>query len=299
MSNQLSQTNGSLQATQLKMQDTYNGLRQVEAVRERQISLQDMESAKTIEGKISAAGVYMMAYEFQVWSADGSDTQEERDLLFSDAFIEFDKDLRNYLGAQPSTDPTSSAPAMMNLYAIAATLHMENAQQIALLQKNPSIPKATMLSLIESVLRRNQLLQAGKISWNDLKPYEQQALANYKDLEYILQLRANLVPMLVLSKLTSLEYAGFVTKFLDLSMGFTADLQDLSVAETDTYTQYMQDANDTRDFLKSINVDPQYNWKLERLYHVMKLPALPNTDTPQANALPAFVDQVTAFKQAL
>ncbi len=277
----------------------YLALRQGNSETIRAKALEDMEANSAVETKILYAGIYMIAFEFQVWTGEGLDDEARREVLYQDAFIQFDKDMRRYMGATLSLDPTSTDPAMENLYALSATLHMLNPLQEILVKDHKGIKASSMLTLIESVLRKNKELESGKVQWDDLKPYEQEALSAASDLQYIVKLRANFIPALVISKFTNLEYASFTTKIQKLTLGFTADFQDIGLAALYTYRDYMKEANANRIFLKSIGLDPEYNCRLNLLYKGMKMPTLNNVPAPRQQATAQSIDQITEFEEAL
>jgi hypothetical protein len=299
---QLSQTTDGMSATTTAL---YQNLRQGNSVQTREQALATMDVSKTQEEKILYAGIYMMAFEFQLWTGKGPDDEVRRESLFNDLFIQLDKDIRNYItSANLSLDPTSTDNNMMNLYALAATLHMINPMQQTLVANNPSIPSYTVLSLAEQALEDNVAINNGSKSIASLPLWENQALQNDGDLLYMIQLRANFIPALVVSKFTNVEYAGITTKAKDLGLGFTANFSDVGVVALNTYGDYMKEANANRDFLTSIGSSAQYNSRLNLLYKNMQLPWIEKGSTVSASQAKAqassyVVDEIKEFKNAL
>jgi hypothetical protein len=300
MNQQMEQLKALTNGMELTTNALYEALRQGNSVTIREQALDTMNQSKTQEKKILYAGIYMMAFEFQVWSNTGDDDEARRESLFQDLFIQLDKDLRNYMSSdKPSLDPTSTNNNMMNLYAMAATLHMINPLQQQLVDNDPKIQLYSALTLIEDALQDNADLNNGKVQWTDLKPYQQEALSNLSDLQYILQLRANFIPALVISKFTSLEYANFLSKLGTLTFGFSADLTDIPLGSLYYYVSYMQEANANREFLQSVGSSADYNCRLTLLYKGMKLPELSEVTVARKDATTQMFDQLSEFEKAL
>lgn len=107
--------------------------------------------------KLTAAKKYFYAFEFQLWTAQGSDNEELREKLKYEAVREFfqrvNDEVINYIGELPvrgGTEDISNKDKAF--YALATTLHFENPEQLHTIEQYPDTEKVTMLSIIEEAL---------------------------------------------------------------------------------------------------------------------------------------------------
>jgi hypothetical protein len=277
-------------------QSTYEDLRQGNSVTLRAYALKQMTKAKAVEEKLSFAGIYMQAYEFQLWKGTGMDDQTVLQGLYYQAFIEFFKDVREFEDGSYNLDPTSTSMTNEDLYAIAATMHEVNQNAVELDTTN-NTPQVSILSLIKDTLAKEKDVNSGKIAWNSLQQYEQEILSNEKDAVYLLRLRENFLPIMTLSQLSNLEYEGFIAKLANFLLGITPDFTALNLSQVYTYTTWIQDANTTHDYLVANGYDPMINWKLAHLYAPLKMPDTSTLAEPRKDAMNAFIQQIQIFQK--
>jgi hypothetical protein len=278
--------------------DTYKDLRQGNSVTLRADALKKMIAATSEEEKIGFAGIYMQAFEFQLWKDHNPDNQTVLDGLYDQAFIEFFKEEREFQDGSWSVNPTSTDSNMENLYAIAATLHEVN-ENAAEQDNADRMPQVSILSLIKGALAKAKDLNSGKISWNSLKAYEQEILTNEKDAVYLLRVRENFLPVLVLSQFTCLEYENFLSKLVDFTFGPTPDYKSLNLAQLYTYETYLEDVNTTHDYLAAQGYAPMLDWRLAHLYSGLKTPDPSTLPEPRKSAMNSFVSQITRLQKSL
>jgi hypothetical protein len=289
-------------------QNMYFALRQSYAETIRQYALNNMINTTALESKIAYAGVYMNGWEFQVWSGQGTDDLTRRQFLFNDFYAEFMLSMKAFWTtdtSKMSLDPTSSDPKMEDLFAISASVQQVNQiqiQQIPLLQsQGMDVKQVSVLDLIHNALLKNQALEAGTISLDSLSQAEKDTIQDSQAYTYLLQVRANFLPMLVLSKLANLEYAAFCQKIATFLFGFDADLNpaDTTAEQLENYAQYLTWANAESDFLKSIGSPPQFNSKLVRLYNGMRMADVSTLPTANQSSYTHLTTQLTALKAAM
>ena len=84
--------------------------RQGAALAVRKDMLNEMNKATTMEAKISFAGAYFMAYEYQLWGGSKEDDQARLDSLYNCALQEFFREATQYMPENykynPKVDPT-------------------------------------------------------------------------------------------------------------------------------------------------------------------------------------------------
>jgi hypothetical protein len=277
-------------------QSTYEDLRQGNSVTLRAYALKQMTNAKAIEEKLSFAGIYMQAYEFQLWKGTGMDDQSVLQGLYYEGFLEFFKDVREFEDGSWNLDPTSTSMTNEDLYALAATMHEVNQNAVALDTAN-NTPQVSILSLIKDTLAKKKDFESGKITWNSLQPFEQEILDSEQDAVYLLRLRENFLAIMTLSQLSNLEYEGFIAKLGNFLLGITPDFTDLNLAQIDTDTTWIQEANTTHDWLVANGYDPMINWKLAHLYAPLKMPDTSTLAEPRKDAMNAFIQQIQIFQK--
>lgn len=277
---------------------TYTDLRQGNSLIIRADALNDMEKYASIESKIDEAGMYYMAFEFQLWKNYGPDTEKAREALYLEAAQQFFRDIHRYMDADRSTDPASTNPAMQNLFALAVALHQLNPNQEAMAEKS-GIANVSMLSLIKGTLAKQADVESGKIAWDSVKEYEREILTNAKDAIYMLQLRANFLPMMVLAKLTPIETMNFFEKVKLLLFDYDANWQQLNLAQVKEYTRWINEASATVTYLSKLGESAQIDSKVTKLYGHLRLPAPSVSRASRDAALNGLLTALADFRKTM
>ncbi|MGK5082612.1 hypothetical protein WDW37_04840 [Bdellovibrionota bacterium FG-1] len=301
MSDQMSQTNskmdemtrmtGEVKATAnetlegvketLKVsKDLYADNRQGASLTIRRNALIDMENAQTMKAKMAFAAAYFMAFEYQLYKADGFDTDDELARLKKDAVNEFFRVLDGYNQGEYDISPASTNNNMMNLMALATAIHMVNTN-LEIQGEKKNLPKMSMLQMLEDTLAKRKQFDAGELVPAD---WEHQILVNatkgYLDSVYLLQLRANFLGAMVLDKLTNISHANFFRKGLSLLFHYNVDLTIPNIQEFSEFTIWLNESIRTRDFLLNQEFDPRMDSKVVKLFRHMDLVTTVLTETP-------------------
>lgn len=264
------ETTQQLQRTVMGLTDTYSDLRQKEAVDMRNTMLDTLEKTSSLESKVAAAGKYCMAFEFQLWKDNLNDTPEYREQLFRDAIEEFFLDLARYMpDPSESLDSTSTKSQMQNLMAIAATIDRANPNAQVLAKSEHREPD-TLWSLIESALNKADKVESGEISHDDLKPYEQQVLIYKSEAVAILQARANMLPVMLLSRISDIQNQSLPMQAWMAYHGSTAQFN--SIESMRQGLKFISDASLEIDFLRSHGYPARIGGTLKAIYNNMTVP---------------------------
>src|SRR6185437_688342 len=140
---------------------TYDGLRlgNTTQLRDGTDALKQMDEATTLQAKVAYATVYYETYEYQLWTGQQSDSTDFLDSQYLQALQEFDREVTQYIPSDlTNIDPTSTDNSMLDLYALAITMHMTNEYEV----DEPVLPNddsthtspyhVSMLDLVESAL---------------------------------------------------------------------------------------------------------------------------------------------------
>ena len=250
---------------------TYEDLRQGNAMTIRSQRIQAMEATSVIDTKISEAGKYFMAFEFQAIKDLPLDSDRLQSLYLA-AAQDFLRDLARYIPENRDLSPDSKDANMQNLYALGAALQEVNPNASLEAERHGLPQPPSMLTLIENALLNKKSIESGKLALGDLPAYQRELLTNEQDLVYLLRLRADFIPAIVLDMLhPGMRYAGKITQAKMALFGWDADLAEMNSVQVDVAAERLEAGNKTRDFLLTIGDDPQIDAGLKKVYGKMNL----------------------------
>jgi hypothetical protein len=82
---------------------------------------------------------------------------------------------------------------------------------------------------------------------------------------YLLQLRHNYLPIVVVGRMTDLQERNDFWKVVTLVVGQSVDIRSFDLEQLREWTRWLRQAMDTRAQLRSIGIEPQYNWAMHRM----------------------------------
>lgn len=82
---------------------------------------------------------------------------------------------------------------------------------------------------------------------------------------YLLQLRHNYLPIVVVGRMTDLQERGAFWKVAMLVMGQTVDVNRFDPEQLREWTSWLKQALDTRKQLRAIGIEPEYNWAMHQM----------------------------------
>lgn len=264
-------THDSLVDTKDAIKNTYTDMRQNYTVSVRHDMLEMLEKATVLDAKVSAAGKYIMAFEFQIWKNNLNDTAEYRDQLLRDALEEFFLDLARYMpDPNEAPDPTSSKAQMQNLMAIAGTIDRVNPSAQMMARRKQAVEPYSISKMLHEAIKKSSQVESGETPLDQLRPFETQALINRDAAIALLQARANFLPVMALTRISDIQRRSLPMQAVMAYVGSTPDFSNL--AAMSEALEFITNANDEIFFLKSINVSPRLNGSLKALYKNMKVP---------------------------
>jgi hypothetical protein len=259
--------------------DTYYKLRQGNTLQARDYTLKHMDSATSMEDKIAWAGAYFQAYEFQLWDGSQKDDRDRLESLYLCGIQEFNRDMMEYIPQSYDVDPTSKNNKMMDLYALAVTMHELNTlSKLQPFEENKASESVSMFDLVKHALQLKNDVESGAKPEASLEEWEREGLRVEQELDYIIQIRENFLPVMALAKISKIAENGFLGipglfRQLDMLLtGWDADLSHANLEQLLTYTSWVQEAVADRDFLKSIGANSRLNDDVMKIYKNMRLP---------------------------
>ena len=219
-------------------------------------ALLDLQNSKLFSQKLEKAATYFAGgFEFQLWTGEGTDTPELREDLYQAALSQFFGSIQAFMPDDRNTDPLAlenQSKLRRDLFALAFMIDTISPFQKAQADKNNFTP-VSMLSLIEDTLKNRSDLESGALP---VKAYQQVVLNYSSDAVFILQLRNNFIPTLVLGSLSkNLKEGGFMGALMTLwntDITWKAESSSLPSGQIAELAEWMHEANRTRNFLKSL-----------------------------------------------
>lgn len=185
----MKETNKGVSETGYTAKTTFLGLRKDSAAKMRIEALNEMIAAGEIKAKLEASTAYMYAMEFQAWDPI-MEGQGEREVLFQEALAEFFKKVSEFSGKKKKVSPTQQKEDMKNLYAFVAALHRNNSLQTEKVTGS-GYGVISLLDLIADGIDADAAIKAGKMSEQDLKPYQREVTRELQTATYVLRVRHN------------------------------------------------------------------------------------------------------------
>lgn len=218
-------------------------------------------NAPKIEEKATNAGLYFLAFEFQLWSNLGQDNREgERERLMKDAVEEFFCHLLSithwtevdpFAGKNPlAFGEAENERAIFNAFAL--TLEKNNRKQDITTTDN-GLDAISMRNLIESALIADQKIKSGEARITDFPAYVDIVRQHEEIAIRLLKARYQILGLAVLTQLTPIsrnKWEGFKYKIWGKS--WQIDLNKVNSSALRLAAFRLKEANRARAFLASL-----------------------------------------------
>lgn len=252
--------------------ELYDALRQGDSLASRQRQLKTLLDLKDPISRASAATIYFMSFEFQLWSGIGQDTVETRDDLAALAVKEFLSAAQEFVEyGQTFVDPLDTGSAKIGAFnSLAAVMHEVNPKQKRLLDRRPDIKEMTLLSLIQDGLRARQEILNGTKRMEDYPAYVKEVLLASRTAELLMKARYNYLGAIALGMVSEIRKEGITY----LGMKFrtwTMDLEDLNPFEATLAADALNAAIEAREFLEDVGIPVELDKNLYKIFSNMTL----------------------------
>ncbi len=256
----------------------YGDLRMGDSLQARLKSLDEMKSTKLLAPKTAHASHFFISYEFQLWKGEGNDTDKSRLGLMDDAVREFATLAQKFMNDDArSVSVATEDNDMLNLYALALSLHMVNPGTQRILAEK-KIPVVSMFDLIRDGLKAGADLKDGKRDVSDLKAYEASVLEYEEVFTYLLELRANMYPGMLVGGLSEANATNGAQKWWARANMFTmpwkAQTESKNLVQLRMYSSWVSEAATLKIFLRTVKKQARFDQLLIRILKNMRIPEL-------------------------
>lgn len=254
-----------------QMNETTNSLvdkmRQGDTASLRRETLDKIVRKTTLQGRLADAGIYLMAFEFQVLGQTGEDHNPRfRETLYQQAMLEFFLTIDELapLGGEvdpsalPNTEEIASVQNKTSAFnAIAFSLHKTNRQQVI----DPAYGKAmSVYDLIMVALAMKPEIESGRIVLPKGPHFIKEILARPVRVRQLLQTRYNMFTYGLLGITTNLCEYGQIKQGWKLLTGLSLDLTEKTQGPATMgylYDEIMEPAARTATDMTRVGIFPQ------------------------------------------
>jgi len=254
--------------------ELYDALRQGDTLASRRNALDKLITVHDEARKISEAGKYFMAFEFQLWSQSCEDTNQlKRDVLMQAAAQEFLREVQDFLPqGEFAPDPAAESDGVQysdgnlaaSVNALAAGLHVLNPKQEYRNLTIAKFPALSMLDVLEQGIAAKKLIDSGKRTVESYPLYVKEVLIQEKAAVALLQARYNIATAIALDGISDIR-SGFFTQIKMYLTSWTAQMDRANLAQLQEYQAYIKGAVEIRDFLKANGYTPILNSNLQKV----------------------------------
>lgn len=226
-----------------------------------------IKEANTVSEKLAEATVYFAGMEFQYWLAWGQDTQELRETMWAKNlemfFIQVDQLIKNTYPMSGTWWSLGYKPdAKMETLGVIAISMSKLAFEQLRMTKRSGIESISAYDMIKNGLKYKADLDAGK----PVPEWARIVIEKQKVATYLLQLRHNFFPLLVLSQMSTIKNSPTWFLLKSLVRDFEIDLNNYSRAELELFSKMLMKGQDAHDYLVRAGIQPQYIKLTRHLY---------------------------------
>lgn len=257
------------------MGEIYDSGRQGAALDLRTKQFEMLLSSKKLEDKALYAGLYFLAFEFQLWSNVGIDDQKgERERLMKDAADEFVRrivGIAHWDGVDPfaGKNPLAFGEAeneRASFNALAAALERNNRKQEATAEKTGT-ETVSMLQMIENALRAGKEIKDGRARLSDYPEYVDIILLREELAGRLLEARYQTLGLIVLGQLTPItknKVEGF--KYKIWGKQWDLDLSSVNQSTLRMATFRLQEAQHAKEVLAELGREVTLDPSIQKIY---------------------------------
>jgi hypothetical protein len=274
MESKVSMTNATALAT-------YMDLRAKDSADARIKFMEKLKEAPTLEEKIAWAGMYMQAFEFQLWKDQSLDDAQAREVLKAQGVKEFFRQLSGLIKSdyiEPGNEVLGQiAPdsEFLSLFALAVSMHLVHHSQEVVKERTGAQPES-MFDIVAHGLKYKWAVDAGNKTPEQIPEYARQVLFYEPVARYLLQLRHNGLGKMALGKLLGLSsHPGFDIKTFWAALpkklwSWQADFANLNEVQIWEINRWLREAVRTREVMSRIGVPSVYDKGLMQVAGNMK-----------------------------
>lgn len=226
---------------------------------------------------INYAAFAIEAMHFQYWKNDYSESLAVLDEFFRQPLEMMFVRVTGHIPRAPNSiegvlDPDRDFKAIGSLAAFLDRQRDEYAQVLSSARMNGYSAYDVILQALKN---------RGKLERNEPLPRATRLVLQFKqEAIYVIQMRHNYLPVIVLSRITNIQEHGLFGRLFDLLTGMDARIAEADPEQFKQWSGWLQDALDTRQALADMCIKPEFNRSIFSILNGVKFPPV-----PKANAL--------------
>jgi hypothetical protein len=217
----------------------------------------DAQDKNTDPDQIVAAGAAVQSMLFQYWKGDYNEDLQFLDARYSLVAQAFFPRLIKHIPRDFNVDVMIPDRSYKGVAALGSMLD-EMDHRYAQALRNNNLTNLSFYDVIIEALRGRDL-----ITRTERLPIASQRILEYADeAKYLLQLRHNYLPMIVICRMTQFQDWNDMHRLWVRFMGFQGKIEEKTPAALAEWTKYLRLALQTRKDLRAMGIEPEYNGML-------------------------------------
>lgn len=247
--------------------ELYDSLRQGDSANLRRMSFEKMLESKTLQNRLAEAGLFVMAFEYQLFSGVGQDvTRARKQLLYQQAmmelFLRIDELAPRGEKISPLASPqpnrvTSRENRASAFNCLAAVLHKTNRKQQL---DSSSREQVSLYDLLITAMKMKPRIDSGSVRLPTGPHFAKEVLSRQARVKQLLQARHNMFVQLFLGASTDLAQKGPLGRSIGIARGIEVDLNspEMGAAHLDfLIEEILKPAVETRTDMIALGIQPQ------------------------------------------
>lgn len=231
-----------------RTEELMTGMRKVESQNVLTAAREALLASKGTTLKIQKATVFFAAFEFQEWTGKYTDTPEKLDELYSLAVKLFFTSVDDLIEDSLPVNPLKPNDTWMSVASLAVTMGYEDVKQKTSMEPY-GFETVSMYKLITKALEMEPLVDQGIA----VPKYVERVLEWKQEAIYMLQLRHNYFPAMVLARSTPFE-ESFLFQVKQNYWGSTQDLAKFSTPQLREWTGWLNEGLETQVELLKLGI---------------------------------------------
>jgi hypothetical protein len=206
------------------------------------------------------AGTTILAMHFQFWKGDYNDNMTELDSRLMWGIEALMLRLFKHTPRDGNVDVLRPNRSFRGVGALGVKLDLVSDRLHQTLAAN-GLPDSILYDLIVTALKNRDAVKR-----NEQFPRATAKLLQWQpEAVYLLQLRHNILPLMVVSRMTDFQERSDLGRFLMQMTGQSVTLSSVNPEQLQEWTSWLEKASQTRQDLRDMGITPQYNTILNRI----------------------------------
>jgi hypothetical protein len=218
------------------------------------------------------AGMAIKSMYFQFWKGDYNDTKAALDDRYELALELFFARANKHIPRHLSVNEVEPSRSWKGLAALGALSDELRPEYVVALNKN-SLPVLGLYQVLVQGLKND--LRVGPHQDYGLKKMMAKVSHWRQESIYVLQLRHNFFPLMVLTRMSDLHQRGKMGQLKFATLGFQVDLnppdktRQISEAQLIEWTRWLNKSLETVRVLRELGIEPQFNQSVATLFQAL------------------------------